>query len=540
MGSESGMFNRLFTFDSSTGKELSGNARLAWWLVVFLVPFQLHYNYIINAFYHFGAPYFDAGLFCQLLWHNDWRLMNPLPRGDFSYFGVHFSPFLLLVSQLSYLLPTDSVEFFAGFIASIYAALALAMFYALQCCVRPRSHWRMLLLALLAIGFSFNGFVAQGMWMPHFEYAIPLCIFLFLLHRARGNTGLAILFFVLALSLREDAGLHIAVILGLLIFLRYREQRSFHAIRKEVYFLIAACNYSALAWIIMSHVQATSNVGGVLTFIYTGNPPFAHLSWTLLWDRAVHIIREKSYLWLSMLVTLAWAWRTCNPYLAVGFVACLPWLLINWMAINGNTGALYAYYAFPFVLSMGWPVLALLWQYPLLPPSAVRSALGLQTILVLTGLVLWNGYSYKLNFAPVVGAQWGSYWLQENETKRALIREFVIKLHAGEGKGALGRVGVDQGIQSLTMGPFQGRDLQFIQPKMQSADTLVYFTSSYQPWGNSDIIQYAREHHLSYHYCIVGTMICLDTIRTREELQEFSSMLITVPIPANAIPPATK
>ncbi|MDE3060246.1 MAG: hypothetical protein KGJ06_04485, partial [Pseudomonadota bacterium] len=217
-----------------------------WGAGVFLIAFQLHYDYLLNLFYHFGAPYFDAGLFAHLLWHNDWTLANPHLRGEYSYFCVHFSPFLLLASRFSQLIPTHMVEFYSGFIAGIYATLGLVMLLALFACFRPRSAWQSALLALAALAFAFNGEIVKGMWMPHFEYAIPLGIILFLWLYKRGHTGWSLFFFVLTLLMREDAGLHLTAILGVLAAIAFWEKRSFQAIRTELILMAYAFGYSLL------------------------------------------------------------------------------------------------------------------------------------------------------------------------------------------------------------------------------------------------------------------------------------------------------
>jgi hypothetical protein len=509
-------------------------------LCVAIFPFALQYIYIVNTFYCFGAEYFDEGLFANLLWRNDWLLTTPhVHGGDHSYLTVHFSPFLMLINELSYIVPTHMAEFYAAFMACIYASLGAAMCYILMVCAAPKTMWQVFGLGLLATGFAFNGFIEQGVWMSHFEYAIPAGILMFLFHLKRGNMTIAILFFALTLLMREDAGLHIAAVLTVLIAAQLIRTRSFAGIKPEMVFALAACVYSVCAFVIGGYMRSVDGVtDSVFKMIYSGTPSYAHLSIQLLCERAFKILTDAPYLFTGFLVSLAWAVRRRNIYWILGFAAYIPWFLVNWTANNPNTGVLYSYYVFPFVLSMGWPCIAILYRYGKAPPSAaVYDALVMQTALVFVGLVVWNTDQNRIDFGPTWWARWGSYAIQWDTTPggreidtRPIVRDITREISTNPG---LGTVMLDSGMMSLTMGSNpQQRGLQLL-PLYDSEipNTLVYFcpVDSSPP---KEIADKAKQNALSAHYSALDAPICLFTNRSIEQMGRLGTMLTIKPLVA--------
>lgn len=488
-------------------------------LLVFLLPFQLHYNYLLNLFYHAGAAYFDAGLFAHLLWHNDWTLMNPHLRGDFSYFAVHFSPFLLLVSQASHFAPTHMVEFFAFFMASIYASLSLTFYWALRQFWQPTQIRQIIAMAVVAIAVAFNGIVTKGMWLPHFEFLMPLSIFLFLWHLQRQNKALSIAFLLLTLSLREDAGVHLAAIVGLVGAVRFWQERKWSAIRTESWLFAGGCVYSLLAWKITASVPKTPGALDVFAQIYSGTPPFAHLTLGLLSDRAQHMLAEHIHLWLGCLVTLIWAFRTRDPFLPLGFAAYAPWIALNMLAKNANTGYLYAYYAFPFVLSLAWPLLALRYQHgENAPQPVIRRTLVLQALLVGIALVAWDGGP---SFGPNSGAKWGGYRLLKGAVNASLVHEFVAKFNAGVGD--LGVVIADAGTASLVGGKYHAVPVQMLYGYAGKADTLLFMCPL--PLVSQEITGLIARNNWNHRYRMSGAPICISSNRGIGQLGNFSALV---------------
>ncbi len=501
-------------------------------IFVVLVPFLLQYNFILNSFYQFGAPYFDAGLFAHVLWHNDWLIANPHAYGDFSYLLSHFTPVLMLTNQLSYFAPTQMVEYFAAFMACIYTSLALAMYYTLLTCVRPRGLTKTAALALLAIGFAFNGVLMHGIWLPHFEYAIPAGIFLFLVHYKLDHKYWAAFFLAFTLLLREDAGFHLTAVIGLLAAADYLRTRSFAAVKSEAWIIAISCGYSVFAWRMTFYLHSVYGVdGSIFSGMYSGTPPYAHLTGVLLSNRLHVILTELPYLWVGLLVSLGWAIYRHNVYWAIGFAAYIPWFIFNFTAYNENTGELYAYYAFPFMLSMGWPFIAVLWRYGrAFPHAAVREALTFQAMLVLVGLVVWNVENHHLDFGPAYySSRWGSFRLQSSVENRASVREFAENVKYSPD---LGVMMVDYGMLSLTMGSVaqnQGvNDLRLLTDD-NTIDSLAYFHAPGEHTPEPVVADQIRKNKLSFRYSVIGTSIYVFTNHAPAQLGSFAALLTPRP-----------
>lgn len=488
-------------------------ALAVWGMLVFGVAFTLHYHYLLNTYYHYGASYNDGGILAQLVWRGDWKLTPPLMFTNYSFFGVHCIPLFVLLNALSYIIHVPLAEYYSLFLATVYASLGLVLFYLIHLCVTLRKSWHMAGAALLALMLPFHTIIMHGIWIGHFEYAIPLGIILFLVFYIQNRMRLAWLVFVFLLFVREDAGLHLTAILGLIGLLRFIEYRTWASIKREAIFLTFALAYAAMAmWISLA---ARSYYGSTFEQIYSGSPAFAHVSGAMLWDRLEIMSGEHIYLWAGLLLTMASAIHQRNIYLLVGFAAFIPWFLINLVAINPNTGVLYAYYAFPFLVATVWPLFGVVFRYGFpLPPLALKHALKLQVALLLLGLLMWNSTEHKLAFGPDFGARWGSYQLQKGAENRQEVRNFIAKFQNGAGN--LGNVIGDNGILSLIKGgEYQGRQLLRMDTALQ-ADTILYM----RPYSQTapEVWKQAKKQQLMAHYCMPDATICMFTRRSAAEL----------------------
>lgn len=507
--------------------ESQDSNKLFWILFVFLIPFQLHYNYVLNAFYHFGAPYFDAGLFANLLWHNSWEMINPSMRGDFSYLGIHFSPFLVIVAQLSHYIPAYTVEFFAGFMGIVYAASGVALFIVFMRHFPGAGFLKTALIAVISVGLAFNGNIMVGMWMPHFEYLIPTGIFLTLYCLHLNNLIPAWCFLIFTLSLREDAGLHLILFLGLLLVMKIYETRSLHSIRKYLPFFLASLGYSVFAFWAVSYVRDLYEVqeASVFRLIYSGTgTPYAHLTVSLIGSRLLQIAGVHLYLVTSLLVSIAYAIYRRDIYLVLGMLGIVPWFLLNVTAANGNTGYFYAYYGFPFVVALVWPMLACVWRYDGdIPSTAIKHVLILQLALFGAGLLAWDSYSNSLKFAPSFGARWGSYKLQPSVEYRDNIREFVRLLDSDP--GYLGDIAAFHSFASLSRSPW-GTEGHYFNETTSPVNTALYVAPDNAP---VEMIRLRLGNSLRNHYCVTGTSVCLFTDRQLSDLGPFYTVLSVAP-----------
>ena len=496
---------------------------MLWGGVAFFVPFQLHYNYVLNIFYHFGAPFADAGLFAHIAWRNGWDLRPSWPYGDYPFYVLHFSPFFLLVNALSFLVAgMHMAEFFAAFMAAVYSSLGLSLFVAFRCITKPRNSWQIAGLALVAMAFSFNGSVMRGVWMPHYEYAIPAGIFLFLVCFARRWWLASGVLFVLTLSLREDVGFHLASFLGWLTLARYRETRRLGAVKREIGVIVVAVLYGLFAfWAKAYEGQITHFYMNNFKVMYAGTPAYAHVTWDLLRRRLLTMATFHADLWVGAVITIAWAFRTRDVLLVAGFVACVPWFLFHLTAANPDTGIMHSWYTFPFVVSLVWPVLVIVWRHPTdAPLDVVGRTLKLQALLLLVSLFTWNNDAPHLRFGPRDRDPGGRYVLQQGAQNRSLVHDFVAKFDAGAaGLGSVVRA--DGGILSLVSPSYRGKLVLSTNNRDRDADTVILMNSSRDTMRRFPIP--------GDFYCVSGTTICLFTNRSPTQLGVYSGLLERVP-----------
>jgi hypothetical protein len=510
-------------------------------IAVALVPLVAHSIYLLNLFYFFGVNR-DASLLASATWHADWQFMPPPWFSGCTFLSDHFSPLLYALNAFSYVAPTHVAEYYTAFISGTYALLAVAMYSALAACCAPSRLRQTLGLALVSILFAFNGLALQALWIGHEEYAIPACIILFLVEFKRGDLRWAVAWLVVLLSVREDAGLHLTGILILLAALDWWRARTFAAVKADLTFAAAATAYSVMAWLMTSYLRSQCGIHKLFEEVYTGVPAYAHLSWQLLGQRAFAILRDSLYLPVSAAVTLAWALYRRNLYLLVGFAAFLPWFVLNWTAATPDPGMLEAYYPFPFMVAMGWPMVAVLCKYGrnALPRAALREALVLQTVLVLIGLVMWSTYDARFYFAPKFYARWSSYhpkWIRHVDGRLIDIRPRMRAVAAEIGQNpALGKVGADFGVLAFTSetAPHISSVEQINLPEGVPVDTVAYIC----PNGGAppaDIARAALKGGLMRNYWAYPANVCLVTNRTQQELGQFGRSLLAKPFGTSAV-----
>ena len=180
---------------------------------------------------------------------------------------------------------------------------------------------------------------------------------LFAVARRLGHSRLAIVFFVLGLMTREDAGVHYLAILGLLIGLNYARGVPLSRQREELSFALAGFLY-VIVKIALQHPGFPGDTS--FARVYLGEPPLAHVSASLIANRLLYFIINRPYVLLPAIGACLWSVRTRDPCIMLGYAAAAaaPWLGLNLIAKSFFAGALASYYAFPFLIALAWPLLA--------------------------------------------------------------------------------------------------------------------------------------------------------------------------------------
>lgn len=327
-----------------------------------LVAGYFAFNYILNAFYGQGQLIADAGWFAGLIWRSDWGMPHPVAVRDFirlytdDFFDIHISPLLITANGLSRLLPLSSSAWLALFLGA-GAALIAACFAAAAAdflrfhCGRMFERQHFLAAAALAAGavLGLNPIVANILVYPHFEIYIPAFLLLFLLMLAADRRKSALAALAALLAVRGDAGFHLSTLLWTAAgYLCLREMRGGLSLREAV-----LRHRRLLWWSLPAFLHAalfTFLFGRDLPF-WTDPPDFAEAG-----SRLLAIVWRLEYTPLFLFLPFAAAYFR-RPDWAIGFVAILPWIGLSLLSYS-YAAHLEAYYAFPLVFALFWPLVS--------------------------------------------------------------------------------------------------------------------------------------------------------------------------------------
>lgn len=503
-----------------------------WAVFVFAVPCVLYYTYLVNGFYHYGTYFFDGGLFAHVVWHNDLSLTAPWPRADYSYMGIHFMPILWLANILSYALPLYMAEFLSLFLAATYGLIALSMFYTLQFFLDVKKLLPLMLAALLSLAVTFNALIVNALWLPHVEFAIPLGVFMFMVHYALGNRKWAALWFVLLLFSREDAGLHLAASMGLVMLADYYRTRDRARLKRHIAVLAMAIGYSVAALIIVTLISLEAGRGlssSVFHSIYLGNPAYAHLNSELLIHRITRIATERASLFAGVGLMAVWAIATRNLTLGIGLFAALPWLILNLCAYHNPTGIIYAYYIFPATIYVFWPVIAALWRHGRdIPADERRGAVILQLLVAGVMMVLVGPHDYtNIRLAPVELFQKSVLMPAPSREHRERMLRLVMLY---ENERTLEHRGADTLALSLARLARPQSGLKTARNLRGTLNHMLYMSSD-RNHADTMTIAIQRYHGLTRRYCLPAASLCLLTRVSKDQLGKVGEMLEEVPVP---------
>ena len=477
------------------------------------LPFVAFTNLVLFHFYARGSFVLDTGLLASLIWHSDAALTQPASLGGGSYFGTHVSLLFLPASALSRYLPFSMPQFFAGFVGFSHALLALAVFWLLVEGFGLRRGAGPWIAALAALGFAFSGLTIAIARYPHFETLIAAFFLLFAVAQVLGHRRLAVTFFVLGLATREDAGFHYVAILGLLVTLNVAYGIPLRQQRTEWTFALAGLLYAvgvmAVQRLIFPETSAFARV-------YLGEPPLAHLSAGMMANRLSFFLLGRPYVLYPALGACLWALRASNPCIVLGFVAAIPWLLLHLLAKSPLAGALVSYYAFPFLIALAWPLIAVIRQRQRTgiagsPTSVIAGFATLLALSFLPGVGLHDPGQLPLPQA---------FWDPPSRTQQIATDRAAAALSAA--RPMLGRLLVDNSIAALAPNGFAKGEVPFLQgdgaapnETTTSPDTVAFFAEGYDARRLRPIADAAG---LTRRYAMPGTQIHLAARQRLEDI----------------------
>ena len=360
--------------------------------ILFGLMLYFGYNNVMRVFYGVGAIT-DTFLFAGLIWHNnplDLQMPGNYEAGAFS--RIHWSPFLSLWTMASYLWPWDRISWFGLFTSLMYITAPLLAFYALLKVQNRISLRRYVLILMMTLFIPLSPILTNSLAMPHYEYWLPPLLGLFVLMLAFGHTRLAIIPFALALSIREDAPLHMLVMQGACLFMFFLDMeggifKRLGQLWREHKPVIIYTFVTILLAAGALYAEKQLDNGQHFRDVYAGYPAWAHVNWEVMKPRLYFFFNERSAIWLPLLLSLPPLLFPKWRLLAAGALAQIPWLLISLVSYNINPHEFDWYYGFPFMLVLLWPPLALLWL-----KKPMKQWMMIWYLLIICGSVINNQY----------------------------------------------------------------------------------------------------------------------------------------------------
>jgi hypothetical protein len=490
--------------------------RVALGVTVTAVPFLAYSFFILDHFYRSGALLNDSGYLAHMMFAGGPALLvGQSVLGNSSFYAFHVSPLFTLLSFVTQRLPLSVPQLFALYAGACHALLTVGVFWMLTGPYRMRSMGQASLAGLLALGFGFNG-VALGMIkFPHFEILIPASLILFLIAWSQGRLVIASLFFAVALAVREDAGLQIFALLGMLAVLDRWMGFAGRRERGTIVFLAIGLAYSLAA--IMAQRMEFS-VTSLLTANYLGDPPFSRLTWQLVLTRFFGYFTYRAYIMLPALCAIAWAAITRNPYIIVGYLAFAPWFVLQLLSVNDAIGTIPYHYAYPFILASFWPLIGV-W----VSNRRGRRLTNIRGTIVGFAAILAASYVGVARQANPSGADlWHAFTSVPSFREERSVDDAIRVLH--DAHAELGRVAVEDGVAALGPDDYAQNETFWLDPP-RSADTVIYFPSGYRATAARQLI---ASENLQYSYSIIGTPIRMATDRALPDMPRLAPFLVSV------------
>ncbi|MGB0562080.1 MAG: hypothetical protein ACPGVO_09785 [Spirulinaceae cyanobacterium] len=470
-------------------------------ILIFVIPFAQNYGFIVDHFYDCQASILDSGVMASSSWRNTWALPAPTVLDWGSLLRIHIFGIFWITSALSYIVPLNMVQSYAFYQGIYYGLPAVTVYgFLLAQFPRLRQGWRPVGAAFLGLLFAFNGITQVLMYDTHPEIAGTTFLILFLTLVARRRYGWAIAPFLLCLLVREDMGFHIVGIFGLLLLGQGWRDRALwrEPAGRWLWGLTGFAFVYSLAMILLQKLLFPEQ-DNALTWVYLGDPPFAHLSGAFFQERLADQLRNLHYLYLPAIATLALSlyprWR---PTLLIGFLAYLPWYGFNLLAFSGIAGTLAKYYAFPYIISLAWP---LVWPWmSSANPTARSKRWGVQVFIV--GVVLSIlGAALSPNVRTVDLSHF---------QRSANIPAFNAVTAAAAVQDHWGQVYIDESIAVLLPREFEPEAwlTHADHDNLQPADNLLYCEPSLKPEGVEALL---RSQSFDARYQIRGTPLQLQT-----------------------------
>ena len=479
-------------------------------ITVVAVSFSAYAISILYSFYGIGSSFHDAGWSAYLIHEADLEIHNP-PCVDegVSWFNSHISPLFLATSALGHLVPLSRIQFYAAYIGISHALPAIAVFWLLVSGYRMTRPAPCLAAALLALLFSFDGLALAIARFPHFTMFIVGTGTMFLVALILRRVALALLFFLLCLSTREDAGFHLFSLLSILFVLERRQGIPWREQKQTVIFAALALLYSTCV-VGLQHALSSREYS-LLVNEYLGDPFFSGANISSMGERLLGWMAYRSYVVIPAICALIWAIVRRNAYIVLGYVAFVPWGLLHLMAAREIVGTLPSYYAFPYMFASLWPLIAILIQQR--HSGDVRFAFEPLCGFALLTAGSFAGSQYLHN--PTHMALPAGFFSPPSLARQAATDRALERL---AGAQELETTLVDQSVLALVPELYRAQNILSAESHVDP-NSIIFFAGGFESARARDI---AAEARLEREYEVAGTPLRIVTNHSLRGLEELT------------------
>ena len=493
--------------------------------IVALVSAVLVAIAVLNVFYVEG-DLIDGGWLATLVWHGNFSLIGP-PSFSLTFFSEHMVFIFWPLSLISYLTPLSKFDFYALFQGCIYALYAAGIFRA-WLLVDPEkraSVFKTITAACAAFAATFSVVGMQALRLPHFEMAMPPLALWFFIEVTQKNYRHAAIWFVLCLMVREDAGFHLFGIMFLVQIVSSISHKDYDQKRMLWRFAAWAFLYSLIICI-LKNVLFVDADDDVFRRSYTGTPPWHHVNAEFIAQRWDFYKSYATFIYIPCAITAVWALIVRNPFLPIGYLAFIPWVVLSFFSVNDASGTMTYYYAFPFWISLSWPLIALrLWSVPT-KKYVHQIAYGL---ILISSLFAWDYQYDQVALMPLAHNNFPHYPFQITDglKNRAATDEFVSYFVKHQTDFKANGLGLDMSLLAL-LTDYVRRDtwLETIRSAEAKPDILIYYENCFE-WG-TQVLPLLKTGLYNYFYQVPGTPI---RIAARHDL----AVRLPVPQPFEAM-----
>jgi hypothetical protein len=330
-------------------------------LFIFIFSFVITLAFLLKKFYLFGINE-DAPIIANLMWHNGWNIFFNDWQGGGSYYQTHSSLIFILISQLSYILPLNMIEYASVIIAlsvGLLGYITAQILYKFKKSLKLNNLLFLALTILLSIGFVFNVYNKDCIALAHFEIFYISFLVAFLYYFFIHKYYLSYFFLFLFLITREDFGFHLFTLISIILFFNYFVLKFENLQTRK---LIVICLISLLASIALCYMKK----------FFPGDDAFSRVYFSTKWPeileafRFAHLVKtflifskNNIFTIINLVLSIFFAIRYRSYFILIPIVSILPWLYLHLLS-NDRTAGMPDYYKFPFAIILIWPALTCL------------------------------------------------------------------------------------------------------------------------------------------------------------------------------------